>query len=55
MKQKQQKKIMGVGTAVLLVARAVRSFWLGEIYFYLQIFVFSARISSKSSFFCSKT
>jgi len=46
---------MGVGTAVWLVARAVPSFWLGKIYFCLQIFVFLARISSKSFFFCAKT
>jgi len=29
MKQKQQKSILKAGTAVLLVARAVPSLWLG--------------------------
>jgi len=41
-KQKQQKSILGHGTAVWIVARAVLSFWLGGDVFLCRIFVFSS-------------
>jgi len=40
LKQKQQKSILKVGTAVWLVARAVSSLWLGGDIFLSSIFVF---------------
>jgi len=55
MKQKAAKGILGVGTAVWLVARIVPSFWLGG----RHIFVLNLRIFIPNQlqvpFFCSKT
>jgi len=53
MKQKAAKGILGVGTAVWLVARAVPNFWLGGRHiFILNLCIFSPN-QLKIPFFCS--
>jgi len=53
MKQKQQKWVWEVARPCGWWHGPCH--WLGKIIFLSSIFVFSTRISSKSSFFCSKT